>query len=166
MANLLERVEELHRRVTELDAACRGGVAIEAHRDLEARVTELEQRVPKPIPVVEPLAERVIREAHEACGESPVFVEPPAEPIPLPVMNDDGLNEQSLRALADGPFGPAVVQHWKERAERAESLVAEARQRILDLLCTDQSSIGGLKARDRARVFIDLARARVAKAVP
>lgn len=90
MPNLLERVEELHRRVTEHDALQRQTtedmldfhsrlkelevnrvppgppehrdlVALDRHFDercdrLSQRVDELEQRVPKPIPVVEPLA--------------------------------------------------------------------------------------------------------------
>lgn len=146
MPNLLERVEELHRRVTELeqqDKAC-----TQAHRDTNRSLAALYDRLPKPIPVVEPLAERVIRDAHEACGESPVFVE--AEQPCCDIC------QRRIKDLKDG---------WKERAERAEALVAESRERIIDLLSTE-GTMGGFKAREQARVFIDLARARVAKAGP
>ncbi len=141
MPNLLERVEELHRRVT-----------------------ELEQRVPKPIPIVEPLAERVIRDAHEACGESPVFVE---QRVPQRQLSDD-----EERALDWGRH--TIVDDLAAAIKRAERAEAELREMHESLSAADWWIERWHTDEDHAddadwyvrKIDASLARARVAKAGP
>lgn len=162
MPNLLERVEELHRRVT-----------------------ELEQRVPKPIPVVEPLADGITDDApaiqrilnQQANMPRPAYIEaiergmvPPPDP------------QEEVRRLRDQVSGIPLMRHqiengqkvfeeWKERAERAEAELKELRDAVatadwwIERWRTDEDHADDADWYVR-KVDASLARARVAKAVP
>jgi len=164
MANLLERVEELHRRLTELESIRvppgppehRDLVALDRHFDarcdrLSQRLDELENRAPKPIPVVEPLA--------SGDGLRPL------KPDPLMSQLQNAMNQQRkdphIEAIERGLLTPP--KPYEERLlEEACGLLDRSLQFVLNE--------GNRRVQDDACLWGDLrdflARARVTKAVP